>query len=86
MKKKFMLAAALAVTTFSAGLMGNVANASQAPAPKPPIIQQQDKKDVKPAKAEPQKKDVKKQTPQKPAKDKNDKDKQHKEYQPPKAR
>ena len=56
MKKQFMAVAALAVTTFTAGLMGNVANASQAPAPKPPIVQQQDKKDVKPAKAEPQKK------------------------------
>ena len=69
MNKKFMLAAALAVTTFSAGLAGNVASASQAPAPKAPIAaeQQHSKKDVKPHKAEPQKKDVKKQDKKKGA-------------------
>ena len=61
MSKKFIVATALVATTFSAGLVSNVANASQAPAPKAPILLQQDKKDVKPPKAEPQKKDVKKQ-------------------------
>lgn len=60
MNKKFMVAAALVATTFSVGLVGNVANASQAPAPKAPIMQHHDKKDVKPPKAEPQKKDFKK--------------------------
>ena len=85
MKKQFMAVAALAVTTFTAGLMGNVANASQAPAPKPPIVQQQDKKDVKPSKAEPQKKDVKKQD-KKMANEKPVKPQQDKKQLPPQAR
>ncbi len=58
MNKKLFAAAALAATTFTAGLIGNVANANPAPAPKAPVVQQQDKKDVKAPKAEPQKKDV----------------------------
>jgi len=85
MKKQFMAVAALTVTTFTAGLMGNVANASQAPAPKPPIVQQQAKKDVKPAKAEPQKKDVKKQD-KKMANEKPVKPQQDKKQLPPQAR
>lgn len=85
MKKQFMAVAALAVTTFTAGLMGNVANASQAPAPKPPIVQQQDKKDVKPANADPQKKDVKKQD-KKMANEKPVKPQQDKKQLPPQAR
>ena len=60
MNKKFIVAAALVATTFSAGLVSNVANASQAQASKAPILLQQDKKDVKPPKAEPQKNNVKK--------------------------
>ena len=58
MNKKFMVAAALVATTFSVGLAGNIANASQAPTPKAPIVEQHhpDKKDVKDHKGEPQKK------------------------------
>lgn len=58
MNKKIMVAAALVATTFSVGLAGNIANASQAPAPKAPIVEQHhpDKKDVKDHKGEPQKK------------------------------
>ncbi|SFA85081.1 hypothetical protein [Selenomonas ruminantium] len=84
MNKKFMLAAALAVTTFSAGLAGSVASASQAPAP---IVaeQQHSKKDVKPHKAEPQKKDVKKHD-KKTANEKPVKPQQDKKQLPPQAR
>ncbi len=87
MNKKFMLAAALAVTTFSVGLAGNVASASQAPAPKAPIAaeQQHSKKDVKPHKAEPQKKDVKKHD-KKTANEKPVKPQQDKKQLPPQAR
>ena len=88
MNKKFMLAAALAVTTFSAGLAGNVASASQAPAPKAPIAaeQQHSKKDVKPHKAEPQKKDVKKQDKKEAINKKQVKPQQDKKQLPPQAR
>ena len=87
MNKKFMLAAALAVTTFSVGLAGNVASASQAPAPKAPIAveQQHRQKDVKPHKAEPQKKDVKKHD-KKTANEKPVKPQQDKKQLPPQAR
>ena len=87
MNKKFMLAAALAVTTFSVGLAGNVASASQAPAPKAPIAveQQHDNKDVKPHTAEPQKKDMKKEQ-KKAAHEKPIKPQQDKKQLPPQAR
>jgi hypothetical protein len=87
MNKKFMLAAALAVTTFSAGLAGNVASASQTPAPKAPIAaeQQHNQKDVKPHKAEPQKEDVKKHD-KKTANEKPVKPQQDKKQLPPQAR
>ena len=87
MNKKFMIAAALAATTFSAGLTSNVVNANPAP------VQLQQHQQAKAPQAEPQKdagKDVKK-----PAKQQNIKPQSEKQQpeqknpvkpQPPKAR
>ena len=88
MNKKFMLAAALAVTTFSAGLAGSAVHASQAPAPKPPIAaeHQQNGKDVKSHKAEPQKENVKKQDKKEAFNEKQEKPQQDKKQLPPQAR
>lgn len=86
MNKKLFAAAALAATTFTAGLIGNVASANPAPTPKAPVMQQQDKQDVKAPKAEPQKNDVKKQDKNKTVNEKQPKPQQEKEQQPPKAR
>ena len=86
MNKKFMAAAALVATTFTAGLIGGVANANQAPAPKAPVVQQQEQKDVKTPKAEPQKENVKKQDKKKAINEKQAKPQQDKKQLPPQAR
>ena len=87
MNKKLFAAAALAATTLTAGLIGNVASANHGPDPNAPVMQQQqNKQDVKAPKAEPQKNDVKKQDKNKTVNEKQPKPQQEKEQQPPKAR
>ena len=88
MNKKLFAAAALAATTFTAGLIGNVASANQAPAPKAPIAaeHQQNGKDVKTHKAEPQKENVKKQDKKEALNEKQEKPQQDKKQLPPQAR
>jgi len=83
MNKKFMAAAALVATTFTAGLIGGVANANQAPAP---VVQHQEQKDVKAPKAEPKKENVKKQDKKKAINEKQEKPQQDKKQLPPQAR
>ena len=88
MNKKLFAAAALAATTFTAGLIGNVASANQAPAPKAPIAaeHQQNGKDVKSHKAEPQKENVKKQDKKEAFNEKQEKPQQDKKQLPQQAR